>query len=199
LPFEYNGLPSLRRPEIFTKILISSAEDAGLICGFQPIYDDKKVDAAYDFFQYYLFQMLSNKDYNADKLRKITTALAIYSISHFDVFGISKFLIDHDNLRGLYASVARRHPSEITALTFGLAISEIEAEWQQSPSLLIRSSARINLRAIKPADIRNAVLQITFARNKNLRANNQQFGPTFRSLLRLMEYLRLLRSHEKRS
>ncbi len=61
MPFEYVGLTSLRRPEVFQQILASSVQYTGLAYDFSIRGDLKNVDAAFELFQHHAFFFLTSE------------------------------------------------------------------------------------------------------------------------------------------
>lgn len=198
MAFEYVGLRSLRNPEIFQKILASSVDDTGLAYDFKVRGALRNVDSALDTFQHNAFFFLSEERMTAHRAILGITALAIHSISMFHIFTNGQVYFTDEKIVGLHAAAVRKNPNELVALTFGLAVAEIQAEWARSPTALVLAPSRVDLRAISPADIRDAIRVIAENRNRSLGANNGQYRQTFRHLSRLLRKLRSRRFRYRR-
>jgi len=195
LHFEYVGLRSLRSPHIFQQILASSVKETGLAYDFQFRGNLRNIDNSYDFFQSYAFSFLLDDTITAQRAMLVITALAIHSVSIHRIFQHDQVYALDDRVVGLHAAAILKNPNEAVALTFGFAIAAIQSEWARSPTSLIYSPAATELKAIAPADIRDAIRIIAENRNRDLRANNGQFQRTFLRLSRLLTRLRLQKMH----
>ena len=199
MTFEYTGLQSLRDPEVFFKILASSASDTGLAYDFQVLSERESIDRAHEYFQYLAYIFLTHEEMTTNKALLGLSAIGIYSISLFKLFNSNSVVFLENKVVGLHAAAIRKNPNEVVALTFGLSIIEIQAEFLRSPTGLLLAPARIDLGAINPADVRHAIRLIAENRNRHVGFEKGQFRKSFWGLSRLIRLLRRRRFQHRRT
>ncbi len=194
MAFEYTGVQSLVNPEIFYKILASAVEETALAADFE-INDNNliQVDAAQKYFAYHYMQIEWSGELRESKRSILAVALAIHAIALHPPISRPLFVYADDKPVGLLDAIAHRNPNELIALVFGMAIAELQTELKNSAGNIMYFPSRLNLRSIRPADLRDAVRVIAENKNRDLGASHGQFRRAFHRLATLMRRLRVHR------
>ncbi|MGA0565549.1 hypothetical protein ACO2RV_24285 [Ancylobacter sp. VNQ12] len=173
-------------------------EDTGLFNHFKLAGEYQNADAAYDHFKNAAYWILLHEKWKPAKKLTSIVAVAMQSVSVYQVVRPAKIVFVDSKVVGIHYEAVRKNPAELVALTFGLAIAELQAEHEAHPTGLILSPPRINLRAITPADIRHCIRIIAENRNKYVSHEATDYTGTFVKLIRLQQKLRAIRFKRKR-
>lgn len=193
MAFEYIGLGSLLDPAIFTKIYARAVEDTGLAYAFSgvTVLDPKAMDRTLVAFRRHVFNVVTTDGLRDTKQLWLIVAAGIHSASQFAPIPKGALVKADVKVVGIHEGAIRKNPNEAIALTFGLALAQIEFELKRHPTGLIMSPAPVDLRDIGPVELRRCIHQVAEIRNQEIAlTKSRQFLKSFFRPARVMQALR---------
>lgn len=144
-------------------------------------------------FRRHVFNVVTAENQRDTRQLWLIVAAGIHSASQFPPVNKTALVRADVKVVGIHEGAIRKNPNEAIALTFGLALAQIEFEHKRHPTGLILSPTPVDLRKIGPVELRRCIHEVAEIRNKDIDAKKRQF---LRSFYRLAMLIRNLRDHQ---